>query len=266
MITTINTWAKHSILTLTLLLSYGVKADVVTIVSDRWFPYNGIPSSPAPGYMIEIARYGLEKAGHTVNYQLMSWDRSLQQVKAGQKTCLVGTTKSESAGFVFPKLHLAADQVIYIRPKGSSWSYNGIESLKDIKLGTIPGYHYSDDLTYYINHIAKPGSITETKGKFAIEKNITALTSGKIDVIVDSKNVLDATLKKLDEANKIEFAGAATPPIKLYIACSPAIKQSQEYVSHINNGLIELRANGKLNGILNKYGLTDWQNIEAIDN
>ncbi len=71
-------------------------ADEVTIVSDRWYPYNGIPKSPTPGFGIEIARYGLEKAGHSLKYQLMSFERSVEQVRQGKKKCVIGVDKSET--------------------------------------------------------------------------------------------------------------------------------------------------------------------------
>lgn len=245
--------------------SVNALADKVTIVSDRWFPYNGIPHSPTPGYMIEIARYAFEQGGHELSYQLMSWDRSLQLVKEGKKDCLVGTTKTEALGFVFPSKHLAADQIVFIRPKGSTWTYTGIDSLKNIKLGTIPGYDYSNEITHYIKHQANPANVTETKGKFAIEKNLAALTNGEIDVVVDSKNVLDAVLKKMDWADKIELAGAASPLIKLHIACSPRNPKSLEYTQLISQGLQQLRSTGQLQSILEKYGLSDWQHLDAID-
>lgn len=43
-------------------------ADVITLVADEWCPYNCTPDTDHPGFMIEIAQYAFEHAGHTIVY------------------------------------------------------------------------------------------------------------------------------------------------------------------------------------------------------
>ena len=250
-------------LALTFLLSlitanHSLNAAEVTIVSDRWYPYNGIPQSPQPGYGIEIARYGLAKGGHTLKYQLMSWERSLELVKEGKKDCVIGAYKREAPDFVYPSLPIGLDQIIFIKRKGYDWQYRGITSLNNIRLGTIPGYEYSPDIKHYITRLAKPENISKTKGKYALEFNLSSLLEGKLDAVVDSKIVLVSTLKKHGWLNEVEIAGVAGAATELYIACSPALKSSYEYAQLISDGIDELRNTGKLNQILDKYGVKDW--------
>ncbi|MTI42814.1 polar amino acid transport system substrate-binding protein [Roseibium hamelinense] len=44
----------------------------------------------------------------------------------------------------------------------------------------------------------------------------------------------------------------------IYIALSPAKDHSKELAAQLDAGMAELRASGKLNEILGKYGLKDW--------
>lgn len=49
-----------------------VQADVVTLRADQWCPYNCVPGSDRPGYMIEIAREVFGRAGHQIDYQALN--------------------------------------------------------------------------------------------------------------------------------------------------------------------------------------------------
>lgn len=242
------------------------QADEVTIVSDRWLPYNGTPKSPAPGYIIEIAHYALAKGGHSVNYQLASWDRSLAQVRAGKKNCVVGAYKNEAVDFIFPDIHQGVDQTVLYRKTGSDWQYTGVESLKKIRLGAIDGYDYSDDIDEYILSPQSSGQVMRVRGKYALEKILIALMNNEIDAVIDSSAVIKSTLKKQGWESKIEFAGNANILSKIYMACSPALKESAEYVKLVADGTRELRANGLLTEILSRYGVSDWHGLPAADN
>lgn len=241
-----------------------ILADEVTIVSDRWPPYNGTPNSPAPGYVIEIAEYSLAKAGHTIHYQLWSWEKSIKLVNEGKRDCLIGDHRSSIPNYYFPELHVGVDQTVFVVRKGFDWRYTGMSSLAKIRIGNIYGYQYTPDMHQYIQ--SQPGNLSNTKGKYAIESNLSALINGQLDAVIESKNVLLASLKKQDWLDEVEFAGNVTEHYKIHFACTASNPAAAEYVRLITEGLTELRQTGQLNTILKKYGLADWQGLPAIDN
>ena len=241
-----------------LLFCMPVSADIVTIVADRWYPYNGIPSSPTPGYGIEIAQYGLALGGHTVKYQLMSWEKALQQVTTGNKDCIIGAYKREAPNFIFPEQPIGIDQIIFIKRKDNDWLYRGVESLKEIRLGNIPGYEYSPEIAQYIKHHAKPENLSNTRGKYALEFNLIAMLKGELDAVIDSKTVLYSTLNKHDWGKEVVHAGNADSEASVHIACSPANAKSIEYAKWISIGIEQLRTTGELDSILKKYNIEDW--------
>ncbi|WP_101759739.1 ABC transporter substrate-binding protein [Oceanicoccus sp. KOV_DT_Chl] len=250
-----------------LVLSIPSKADHITLVADRWYPYNGIPESPKPGYIIEIANRVFSQAGHTVDYQIMSWERALRLTREGKKNCVIGAYKSEAPDFIFPSTHQGVDQTIFIKRKADPWLYNGIESLHTIRFGVIGGYEYSDEITAYINQYQNnPQRISIARGKFPLEENMRALKNGEIGALLGSRTVINATIEKQQWLNQFVFAGEADVTSKIYLACSPANPKSHDYVAILDEGLKQLRKQGDLDKILAKYGLTDWIETDAVDN
>ena len=248
------------------LLTGAVKADEVTLVADRYYPYNGIPSSPQPGYMIEIARYAFESAGHTVKYQLMAWSRAIELVEQGKKSCIVAGFKSDAPNLIFPDIHQGVDEIAMFTRADSDWQYQGVTSLQGKRLGVIDNYAYEDEIDRYIAQYKGTEWISAARGKFALEHNLTSLINGEIDVVIESRPVVQTVLKKLKLQGKILFAGSADKLSKNYIACSPALANGAEYAQLIAKATEELRASGELEKILNSYGLTDWVGSGAIDN
>lgn len=232
-------------------------ADEVTVVADRWYPYNGTPKSPEPGYLIELVRDSLAKGGHTVQYQLMSWDRALTQVREGNKHCVVGAIRGEAEDFVFPQSHQGVVQNGFYRRAGDSWLYQGPESLEGIRVGTIAGYKYDELID---NHVQQ---VEPARGKFAVEENLKALINGDLDVVLGSNVVIGASIQKQGWKNRVEFAGDLDGPNKIYVACSPQIANSAEYVKLVDAGLKEWRSSGVLTNVLKKYSLKDWQPVFA---
>ena len=73
------------------LYSTTTNADEITLAADLWCPYNCQPKEENPGFLIEIAKYSLEKQGHTVKYHLVPWQRAIRMVRKGQYHGLVGS-------------------------------------------------------------------------------------------------------------------------------------------------------------------------------
>ncbi len=239
------------------LLTGTAQADTVVIRADRWYPMNGDPNDPNPGFMIEIARYSLEKAGHQVDYDLMPWARALQQAKNGLIDCVVGAYKSDAPNFLFPNISQGATNTAAFVKKGSTWRYSNLEALKLVNVGAVASYSYGKEIDAFI--AANPERVHLLSGERALEQNIRKVLSSRIDVVLESPAVLNAKLKEMHLTNHVEFAGSINKPENLYVACTPRKASSVEYVKLIGDGTRELRASGELKNILDKYDVQDWQ-------
>lgn len=239
-----------------LLVVGGVGADTISIRADEWFPVNGQPGADKPGYMIELAKAVLEPAGHTVDYQLMPWERALDSVRKGRHDCVVGAYKEDAPDFVFPDTPWGLDSTGFFVQESSSWSYSGFDSLMDKTVGVINGYAYGEEFDQLI--ASNPKVFRGLGGNDALDKNIKKLAAGRIDVVVESPNVMRAKLKEMGVSG-IKLAGTLGEPSEMYIACSPATGKSEAYIKLVEEGTAKLRASGKLEDIMGRYGMSDWQ-------
>lgn len=234
-------------------------AEQITIRADLWYPHNGDPKSPAPGYMIEIANELFKAQGVDVNYETMPWERALTMTRNGEVDCVVGAATGDAPDFVFPKEALGRDQPIAFVKKGNAWKYSGVASLANVKVGVIEGYSYVADVDEYIEKNKGSANIQSVTGDTPLEQNIRKLAAGRIDVVIESRPVFLATAGKLGMSDTFAEAGAVGEANNLFIACSPKRDSSKRFAQILSDGIPMLRANGKLKAILAKYGLQDWK-------
>jgi polar amino acid transport system substrate-binding protein len=209
--------------------------------------------------MIELAKLVFETKGHEIDYQLMPWTRSLDAVGKGTYDAVVGTDPEESPSFVFPKESLGVNKNGFYVKKGSSWKYGGIDSIKQIRLGIIDGYGYYTDLDSYIEEGGKGPKLFAATGDDALPKLIKMLKAGRLDVVIENINVMTHELNAGKLSGEIVQAGSPNEEAPLYMAFSPAKESSKEYAKILDDGIVELRNNGKLQEVLTKYGLKDWK-------
>lgn len=83
--------------------------------------------------------------------------------------------------------------------KGTTWRYQGIDSLKGVTLGMIRAYAFVDSFDAYV-----------LKNKL----NISRIAMGRIDVYVEAQAVVRFQVEKDGQDDLLESAGIlnATPP------------------------------------------------------
>lgn len=246
-------------------LSTQAKAqETITLVADEWCPYNCAPNSEKPGYAIEIAQEIFNKDNIKLVYSNLPWDRAIEEAKQGNYNGIVGANRLEAEGFIFPEEKIGYSVNFFYVKEESNWQFNGISSLENVSLGVIDGYSYNEELDAYIeknrNNSAK---IQVIDGETGLVQNFKKLEMGRIDVFVENQAV-GANYINENRIVGIKSAGQMTDPDKnhdyVYIAFSPANPNSQKYADMISAGIKEMRANGKLQEILDKYYVSDWVN------
>lgn len=245
-------------LVLTIFLAGFAAADTITVRADSWPPYNDEPNSEQPGYMVEIAQVIFSAHGHNIDYKLMPWTRSLDEVRKGTYDAVIGTDPDESPELIFPNEAFGVNQNGFFVKKGSAWKYSGIDSVKQIRLGVIDGYGYYPDLDKYIEGY-KGSKLFAATGDDALPKLLKMLKAGRIDVVIENVNVMTQTLKEKNLSNELVSAGIAEEKFDLFMAFSPEKANSKEYSRIFDEGLAKLRRSGKLQEILARYGLADWK-------
>lgn len=248
---------------LALCFPVGGHGATVSLRADFWCPFNCEPDAARPGFMVEIAQYALGKYGHTVDYQIMPWNRAIKEVRAGKIDGVIAELKSHSPDLIYPAREAALAVNAFWVKKGTPWRYQGIDSLNGVTLGIIRDYAFGNPLdAYVLKNKLNISRVAMVNGEQAVAQNIKRLVLGRIDVYVEAQAVVRFQAGKDGQADLLESAGIlnATP---LYVAFSPQRATSAAYARMLAEGVDELRATGKLDNILYKYGLHDWKRDEA---
>ncbi|QTL38186.1 substrate-binding periplasmic protein [Pseudoalteromonas viridis] len=240
-----------------LVLSMSTWSQTLTIRADDWFPMNGNPNDPQPGYMIELAKAIFEAEGIEVDYQLMPWERALHEARSGNIDCVVGAYKEDAPDFVFPQAHWGLDRAHFYVAKGDSWRFSDFNGLLSRKVGLIGGYAYGDEFDAFAAN-NKGAAFQYMSGDGALDKNIKKLLAGRIDTIVESVAVLEAKVKEMGVQGQVVSAGELTKATPMYIACSPENPLSVGYMKMVDAAMPVLKSNGTLDKILDSYGLQPW--------
>lgn len=243
-----------------LILMQTAFCDTITLIADEWCPYNCEANSQSPGYMIEVAKKVFTKEGHEVIYLTgLSWEDAIVKSRNNEYNAIVGAARVDAPDFIFPENEIGISQMSFIINAQSTWSYNGLESLEEVKLGAIVDYSYNEEIDAYIQKNKDDyDKVQLISGNKALSHNMQKLLRGMISTLIDDTCVIKYFFKSNEFTNPFKFI-EVTAPSKSYIAFSPKNDKSQEYANILSKGIERLRENGELEIILQKYGLDDWK-------
>ncbi len=233
-----------------------VSADTITLVADDWCPYNCVPGSQKPGYVVEVAREIFEKSGHEVIYKCLPWKRALSSVMRGSNDGAIGATPGNMPEAVFHKEPIGFYKPAYFVLKENNWNYKSLESLDDQEIGTISGYTYGEPFDEYAK--THKTNIQLLFGDDPAIRNFKKLLRKRINIFIEDLNVGKFIMIKYKIQDNIRIAGFNGVPQIVYIGFSPAKEKSEEYAKTLSAGILEMRKSGRLQQILDKYNLSDW--------
>jgi polar amino acid transport system substrate-binding protein len=210
--------------------------------------------------------------GVKVKFALTPLARALDLTQKGKIDILLGLTAQHISDFQLQKTHLSFGGLyndFYVRDN-DPWRFNGIVDLEitlrnNAILGTINGYEYGDNIGNLLKNNA--AHIFSASGNSPLQKQLKMLRLGRLDILLDSRFTVQYQLSKLvNKSSKLKasstpssaiiYAGTEGDFTPLFLGFSPLL--SKEQVQLFDDGLMNLRENGRLNKILAKYGVIDW--------
>lgn len=227
------------------------RADDITILADPWCPYTCDASGANKGVFIEMAEKALPN--HKIIYKNEGWARALELVKEGKESAVAGAGGNDAKDFITSVSGEAAMENCFYAPKGSTWKYTGLDSIKTINLGVINGYAYEPKLDEYL--ASKPKNVDIYSGADnGAAINVKKLAAKRLEAYLDDKNVIAYTAKQEGVSDKIQDAGCLGPDTG-YIAFSKKNPKSAVYAKELEEGVKKLKASGEYQKIMAKYGL-----------
>lgn len=230
------------------------------VLSDPWCPYNCQPGDK-PGYVVEMLREIFAPPAWQLKYQIVPWDRALQQVREGQAAIALELTREqvqrqgllighESVGEPADCLYVAAGNPLRFSQSSD------LDSLQQVAV--VSGYEYEYALGEWLSRPENKGRIVMTRGANPAEVNARNLARGRLDGVIESAAVMHMLIQQLRLQDKIREAGCqqASP---VYVGFSPRIPNAAQLIEHFDQGIVELRRSKRLARILSRYGLQDWK-------
>lgn len=227
----------------------------ITIAADNWCPINCARPESRLGVGIDLAKAIYEPLGYQINYVIMPWSEALEKVRSGDVDAVIGASRYDDPSLVFPAspVFKIADNFYVL--KGISWRFQGVHTLKGKKLGVIKDYGYGPVVQEYVSSNRDNYSrIQESQGDDALKENIHKLLNHDIDVIVESRPVMEYNLNKMHLSDRIEWVGSS-PQAEVYLAFSPALARSKALASQYDAGISRLTGEGRIDGFYAAYGL-----------
>lgn len=248
-----------TVLACSLLTAQLLTAEPLRLVGDDFCPYNCETSTDNPGYLVEVLEAIFAAQGIGVTYQLKPWSRAVHMVSKGEAHILLANTY-QSAPDPQLQLVMGEDSTCFLARSNFAWQYSTHTDLHQQRLGVIQGYHYDSNgpLDQYLN--SNPALVYRAKGELPLRNLMAMLLEERIDLVLDNCNVLKRKVSKLGIAHLTRVAGVLPGyRANLHIAFSPADPLAPERLELVRSGLNELRRNGRLAQILQRYAVDDWQ-------
>jgi len=87
------------------------------------------------------------------------------------------------------------------------------------------------------------------------------LINGRLGAVIDNDATLRWVSKEMEITDQVKSGGLDTVGgvTSLYLAFSPSLPTSRYYSQLLSEGIREMRENGRLQAILDRYGIQDWQ-------
>jgi len=236
----------------------------LTLVADQWCPYNCTPGDDRPGYIVELMQHIFAKHNITVKYESMAWTSAIAKTREGEFDALIGASQSDAPDFVFPHAIAGMSMMEFWVRKNYPWKYKGVSSLDNVRIGIIEGYSYSKMMDLYLNlHRGEKKRIQAATGDNALETNLNKLEAGTIDVTVEDRNVVRHYYESQSSPVAIQPAGSPLDHDKpedsfIYVAFAPNKPDSERYAQLFTEGIEQMRKNGELKILLERYNVEDW--------
>jgi len=222
---------------------------VLQSASDPWPPFID-PQNPTEGLSLEIARAAYKTQGYKVNHAYKPWARAMMLLKRGKIDIIVNTWMTdERKKFLMYSDTYTANEIKFIKKAEDPFEFNGLESLKGKRIGTVRGYGYGDAFTNSKNF--------ERQEVANLHINIKKLLAGRIDLTLEDEIVARVLIAQKDVhlLERIAFTNNALSKKNMYVTSGLANPNHKEYIEAFNKGLRAIKSNGTYAKIMQKYGV-----------
>jgi polar amino acid transport system substrate-binding protein len=228
--------------------SFAQNKKIVLASETSWPPHYG-KDLPNGGYTTEISREALKRVGYELEIEWLPWKRALIEAAIGKYDGVGASYYNEERAkdFAFTDA-IGKTEIVFFMLKGKNIRYSKLEDLKPYTIGVGRGYAYPDKFT--------SATYLKTEEAITIEHNIRKLLRHRIDLIIDSREVIPYLLQTYfpNNVNSLEMLEPPLDTLLLYVAFSKNSPNYKKKVEDFNRGLKMIKDDGTYGNILKKHG------------
>jgi len=207
------------------LLCYSSQSNAteITIASDIWCPYI-CQDKQKPGYIVEMMNDILQDKQFTIKNQTMPLVRAIKRLQSGDVDIVLGLTRQhiDHDNLIRSNMSVGNSANDFFVNPNNAWRFTTVAQLAKYasaghKIGIIKGYYYGVHISELMTK--SPRLFAYSHGNAPLEQNINRLKSGRIKILLDSKNSVLNEVKRLN-ISALTYAGTQGEESKLYVALS----------------------------------------------
>ncbi|WP_441351743.1 substrate-binding periplasmic protein [Vibrio sp. JPW-9-11-11] len=215
------------------------QANTVTLANGEWAPYMS-KSLKEGGFITQVVKEAFEAEGYQVEFAYLPWKRGFEEAKAGKfdGSLIWGRNSEREQSFHFTDPVITLSTALF-QQKSNPVSWSDPSDLGALKVGGVTGYAYG------IEEYEKSGQVKIQRIASA-ENNYKKLSAGRLDVVLEDKDVGMELITQLNLTDVIEPHAKTLSDRDYFVIISKQSPRAQELVDAFNRGLAKLKAQGKL--------------------
>jgi polar amino acid transport system substrate-binding protein len=223
--------------------------ETIRLTNGEWQPYFS-EHSPHYGFASHIISEAFALVGVRVEYGFFPWKRALESAKKGQWDGGAAFWDSEERRkhFYFSEEPVVPTEMAFFHLKSTEFDWNGVEDLKDLKIGATLEYFYGEELDE-----AEKASLLHIERVGSDELSLKKLLKGRIDVFPGD---LMVTYAQIQDTFSAEEAALFTHHPKtfesrgLYLLFSKQVEGNEQMRDLFDKGLRQLKESGRYEEII----------------
>ena len=245
------------ILFMVLLFSHMLLAKNISISAIDWCPQL-CPKEHKDGYIIDILEEVFNNSSYTLNIKTYPWTRAIAMTRQGQVLALLSPAKAEAPDLKFPKLEVGKQMMCFFTKKDSTWKYDGIKSLNNLKIGIASDTSIEELNEYVKNNKSQFQFLPYSKNY--IPQSLKKLQNNRFNTFLFTKNSTIYKINALGLENNFKIAGCVSSA-NIYMAFTPNSKfkdEVREIMEYFDTKMQALKKTKVIEKIMQSYGLSPW--------
>lgn len=230
---------------LILLLVFNINTlakDNIIVSNGEWPPFFS-KDLKHDGVTSHIVKKAFNNQNIKLEYKWYPWKRALHLAKIAKVDATVGwsKTKDRENDFYFSDAILEGN-VVFFHLKDLKFDWNNIESLKNLKIGNVTGYEYSDKIKQI-----KENKNIKLYHVINEHKLFEMLFNKRFDVVILNLDAGFGILNKyfLTKQALVTYNKKALHTENLRVLFSKKIQSNKELLNSFNKGLEKLKKSGE---------------------